>query len=43
MKIELKEQQEIIEKLRAEVIRLEKKTFSSFENIRQPMGNVDER
>lgn len=43
MKIELKEQQSIITKLREEVKRLEQRTFSSFENIRPSMGNVDER
>ena len=43
MKMEVKEQEEIIAKLRAEVTRLEQKTFSSFENIGQHMGNVDQR
>ena len=43
MKIEYKEQQEIIAKLRAEVQRLEQRTFSSFENVNLPMGNVDEQ
>ena len=43
MKIELKEQQDIIAKLREEVKRLEMRTFSTFENVNPPAGNMDEK
>ena len=42
MRIEYKEQLEIIAKLKEDVAKLERATFSSFEDIYQPAGNVDE-
>jgi hypothetical protein len=43
LKLEEKEKEEVISKLQEEVERLRRRTFSSFENVNVPKGNVDQK